>query len=107
MNYFRLGKIKKSFSKFIDSRAGRWQEFQPDFFGNLHHARDVRRLLRVFADGHNAPPWAGCKRAAQVISSSNDVAGQSQLADDRVSPARAGGDGIRDEAGGVAAAGQT
>jgi uncharacterized protein with ParB-like and HNH nuclease domain len=30
-----------------------------------------------------------------------------QLADDRVSPARAGGDGIRDEAGGVAAAGQT
>ena len=54
-----------------------------------------------------APPWAGCRRAAQVISSTDDVAGQSQLADDRVFPARAGGDGIRDEAGGVVAAGQT
>ncbi len=61
----------------------------------------------VFADGHHAPPWAGCKRAAQVISSADDVAEQSQLADDRVFPARAVGDGIRDEAGGAAAAGQT
>src|SRR5208282_6817346 len=52
------------------------------------------------------PPWAGCKRAAQVSSSTDYVARKSQLADDRVSPARAGGDGIRDEAGGVAAAGQ-
>ena len=70
-------------------------------------------VARVLADGQSSQPpparqpWAGSKRAAQVISSSDDVAGQSQLADDRVSPARAGGDGIRDEAGGVAAAGQT
>ena len=69
--------------------------------------------LRVFCSravrrqATTAPPWAGCKRATQVISSSDNVAGQSQLADDRVSPARAGGYGIRDEAGGVAAAGQT
>ena len=53
------------------------------------------------------PPWAGCNRAAQVSSATDDVAGQSQLADDRVFPARAGGDGISDEAGGVAAASQT
>jgi hypothetical protein len=33
-----------------------WQlaaaEFQPQFFCNLHPARDVLLLLRVFADGH-------------------------------------------------------
>ena len=73
----------------------------PDFF-----AISITRGM-VFADGHHAPPWAGSKRATQVISSSDDVAGQSQLADDRVFPARAGGDGIRDEAGGITAAGQT
>jgi hypothetical protein len=89
------------------SRTGRRQNFQPEFFRNLHHARQALRLLRIFADGHQAPPWAGCNRAAQVSSSTDDVAGRSQLADDRVSPARAGSDGIRDEAGGVAAAGQT
>src|ERR1035437_3082090 len=97
----------------VHSRAGRRQEFQPEFFRNFHHARDVLLLLRVFADGQSLqtattlPPWAGSNRAAQVSSATDDVAGQSQLADDRVFAARAGGDGIRDEAGGVAAAGQT
>ena len=56
--------------------------------------------LRVLADSqslHTAttlPPWAGSNRAAQVSSATDDVAGQSQLADDRVSPARAGVDGL-------------
>ena len=54
-----------------------------------------------------SPNGAGCKRAAQVSSSTDDVAGRSQLADDHVFPARAGGDRIRDEAGGVAVAGRT
>jgi hypothetical protein len=33
-------------------RAGRRQNFQPEFFRNLHPARDALRLLGVFADGH-------------------------------------------------------
>jgi hypothetical protein len=39
--------------------ARRRQDFQPEFFRNLHPARDVLRLLRVlaerpvFADGHH------------------------------------------------------
>ena len=29
------------------SRAGRRQDFQPEFFRNLHPARDILRLLRT------------------------------------------------------------
>jgi hypothetical protein len=33
--------------------TGRRQDFQPESFRNLHQARDVLPLLRVFADGHH------------------------------------------------------
>lgn len=54
----------------------------------------------------SAPPWAGYKRAAQVNSPTDDVAGRSQLADDAAVSAHAGVAGIRDEAGGPGAADQ-
>jgi hypothetical protein len=42
------------------SHAGRRQDFQPEFFRNLHHARDVLLLLRTERAGlisicHNEP----------------------------------------------------
>jgi hypothetical protein len=42
------------------SRAGRRQEFQPEFFRNLHHARDVLLLLQ-FVSPRRA--WASIRTA--------------------------------------------
>src|ERR1035437_1343592 len=51
------------------SRAGRRQKFQPEFFRHLHPARDVRRWLRVLADGHQRADLAAEGGAHPVASS--------------------------------------
>jgi hypothetical protein len=53
------GGIKKYNLGRNGSRAGRRQEFQPEFFRNLHPARDVLRLLRVFANGQSLRTTTG------------------------------------------------
>jgi hypothetical protein len=39
----------------LPSRAGQWQNFQPEFFRNLHPARDVLLLLRSLQTATAAP----------------------------------------------------
>jgi hypothetical protein len=44
------------------SHAGRRQDFQPEFIRHLHPARDVLRLLRVFADRQKGADFASFGR---------------------------------------------